>query len=270
MKRIIKFKLSKETKSQLKSKGVYILTNLINGNTYVGSTLRDFRERFKEHCGTYNLFLQNGGRMVHPVLWAAFNKYGLDGFKAEILEEMNNSSDQEILDKEEYYIKLLKPVYNVAQELSKGGSPNKDKKLSEEWKSKIAEKSKLYKHDIETLAIVTKNNKENACKLKFTNDTETLEFNSWVEAATYFGLKPHTSFGMREALKNGTKYRGYKVEKLSKQSKTIKLYWENNEVKTFNSFNECDRFLNMWRGYTSTQYTRGKILLKDKYKFEVL
>ena len=69
--------------------------------------------------------------------------------------------------------------------------------------------------------------------------------------------------------KNKT-YRGYKIEKLSKQAKTIKLYYENNEIKIFNSFNECDRFLNMWRGYTSEQYNRKKTVLKDKYKFEVL
>lgn len=270
MKRTIEFNLSNDVKSKLKSKGVYLLTNLKNQNKYVGSTLRDFTERFKEHCGIFNIYLKNGGRMVHPILWAAFNKYGLNSFKAEILEIMDDASDQEILNREEYYIRLLKPEYNVCQEPSKGGSPNKNRKLSEEWKTKIAEKSKLYKHDAITLQKVTKNNKNSACKLRFSNEHEILEFNSWVEAALHFGLKSTTSYGMRTALKNGTLYHGYKIEKLTKQSKTIKLYYENNEIKIFNSFNECDRFLNMWRGYTSTQYTRGKTVLKDKYKFEVL
>lgn len=268
MKRTIEFNLSKDTKTKLKSKGVYLLTNLKNQKRYVGSTYRNFKERFKEHCGSYNIYLRDGGKVIHPILWASFNKYGMDSFKAEILEIMDDASDQDILNKEEYYIQLLKPEYNVCQEPSKSGSPNKNKKLSEEWKAKITEKSKLYKHDEETLAIVTENNKLNACKIRFIKDSETLEFPSWVEAAKYFNVISKS--GMINAYSKNKMYHGYKIEKLSKQAKTIKLYYENNEVKIFNSFNECDRFLDMWRGYTSTQYTRGKTVLKDKYKFEVL
>ena len=170
MKRNIEFYLSEDVKSKLKSKGIYLLTNLKNQKRYVGSTYRDFKERFKEHCGMYNIYLKEGGRIALPILWAAFNKYSLNSFKAEILEIMDDASDQEILNKEEYYIKLLKPEYNICQEPSKNGSPNKNKKLSEEWKKKISEKAKLYKHDKETLALVTENNKQNACKIKFIKD----------------------------------------------------------------------------------------------------
>lgn len=268
MKRNIEFYLSEDVKSKLKSKGIYLLTNLKNQKRYVGSTYRDFKERFKEHCGMYNIYLKEGGRIALPILWTAFNKYGLNSFKAEILEIMDDASDQEILNKEEYYIKLLNPEYNVCQEPSKNGSPNKNKKLSEEWKKKISEKAKLYKHDKETLALVTENNKQNACKIKFIKDSEVLEFSSWVEAAKHFNVLSKSA--MITAYSKNKTYHGYKIEKLSKQAKTIKLYYENNEIKIFNSFNECDRFLNMWRGYTSEQYNRKKTVLKDKYKFEVL
>lgn len=55
--REILFDINNLNKTLLESKGVYKITNKINGNFYIGSTIRSFKDRFKEHCGKFMLFL---------------------------------------------------------------------------------------------------------------------------------------------------------------------------------------------------------------------
>lgn len=268
MRRSIKFKCD-ESKEYLKAhKGVYKLINTKNGHFYIGSTDRNFHERFLEHCGTYQKYLKHGGKVVHPPLWNAYAKYGIEYFKIEIMDIMDDSTEEEIHAKEGQYIRSLKPEYNVCLEPELSGSPNKGRKLSKEWKQNIAAKSALYTHSPETLAIVTANNKANACKIKLVKNEYTFhEFNSWKELCKYFDIKSPAA--AMTALKNNTTWHGYTIIKESSQKKKILVHFEN-ENKIFNSFNECDRALNMWRGYTSTMYTRKNDKLLDKYKYELI
>lgn len=267
-KRIIEFDISHIKDEELNSRGIYQIVNTINNHCYIGSASRTFKERFKEHCGYFANYLRNGGRLHTPILWNAFQKYGIKAFKINILEYCNNMSIPEILKREEFYINLYKPQYNVCTNPTKGGIPNKNRKLTQEWKDHIREKSKLYKHDANTLKIVTKNNRNNACKLKLTKDQDILFFNSWIELKKYFNIKstyPETCYKLNKL------YKGYHIEKIKSQQKKIELLDENNNIIiTLNSFNECDKFLNMWRGYTSTQYIRNIKILKDKYRYNVL
>ena len=70
-------------------------------------------------------------------------------------------------------------------------------------------------------------------------------------------------------MKNNKPYCGWFITQATTQKKKIKVVFENNTI-IFNSFNECDRYLNMWRGYTSTIVTRKITLLKDKYRYEII
>ena len=112
---------------------------------------------------------------------------------------------------------------------------------------------------------MSRNNKNNACKLVFQKDNEILQFTSWIEASNY--LNGNTS-AMMAAFKKNKLYKGYTIIKKTTQRKSLIVYTENGNL-TFKSFNECDRFFNMWRGYTSTYYTRNSLLL-DKYHFELI
>ena len=168
--REILFDINNLNKTLLESKGVYKITNKINGNFYIGSTIRSFKDRFKEHCGKFMLFLNRGGRLDNPILWKAYEKYGIENFQVDILKVMNNATLNEILEQEEKYINELKPLYTICQNPTKGVIPNRNKKLTDSWKEHIREKSKLYKHSPETLEKVTKNNKENACKIEISNN----------------------------------------------------------------------------------------------------
>ena len=260
MKRIITFNISDLTEEILLSKGIYKILNTITQDFYIGSTSRTFKKRFKEHCRYYEQFeLGELKKLQNPILWRAFKKYGIENFKIEVLELIQDSKT--ILEKEEFYIQTLQPVYNICQHPTKGGSPNKNKKLSTEWKNNIRINSGLYKHSPETLELVINNNKNNAIKLKFISDKEELFFNSWIEAEEYFGI---TSSAIKVSFKRKQRWKQYQIIKLSNQSNKIKI---NNQL--FDSFNECDRYFNMWRGYTSTCVKFNKLIL-DKYTYELI
>ena len=72
------------------------------------------------------------------------------------------------------------------------------------------------------------------------------------------------------ALKKNKPYKNYTIEKLSEQKKKIKVFIEN-DILIFNSFNECDKYFNMWSGYTSNlTHKVNKQKFLDKYKYEII
>ena len=248
--RKIVFDLSNIQNKILLSVGVYKIVNKINGHFYIGSCNRNFKERFKEHCRYYEMYKEGNRSCMHPKLWAAYNKYGIENFSVEIIEILDGKTSQEILSREEFYIHTLNPYYNISLYPTQKGKPNLGKKLSEEWKQKIRNKSSQYKHSEEILSKVIINNKERAVKIKMINiDTnEELNFNSWIDAGNYFNLK--TSSSIQNAYKKRGQWKKWKIEKLSTQSKKIKVFIDNEEL-IFNSYSACDKYFNMWRGYTS-------------------
>lgn len=268
--RKIVFDLSKITEEDLTSVGVYKIFNKINNHFYIGSSDRCFKERFKEHCRCYELFKENSCKNNHPVLWAAYDKYGIENFGVELIEILNDKTSEEILQREEYYIQTLKPEYNICKFPTQGGKPNLGKKLTEEWKLNIEKKSSEYKHSEKALKKVTENNKNNAVKIKMINlDTdEELFFNSWKEAGDYFKITPE---GLQKAEKRKGIYKKiWKIKKLSSQKKKIKVFLDSGE-KIFNSYSECDKYFNMWRGYTSElTKKKSKQLIDQLYNWELI
>jgi len=115
--------------------GIYRFTNLENGKFYVGSSV-DLGSRFT----TYYSFLYISVRSKSSLICRALLKYGYSKFKIEILEYC----DKEILLlREQYYLDLLKPKYNI---LTTAGS-NLGFKHSEETLAKF----RARKHTEETL-----------------------------------------------------------------------------------------------------------------------
>lgn len=263
------FDWSKIKKEDKRKTGVYKIINKINGNFYIGSTCRSFKSRFHEHQNSLVRKLENGAKFDTPHLCNAFVKYGFENFELEILEIIDSNDHQFIRNREDYYIKSLKPHYNICEDPEYGGKPNKNRKLTEEWKQKIAKKSAQYKHNEESLKIVSENNKANACKIIFTKDDKSMYFKSWVEVANYFKIKQSCS-QIRKCMKTNKPYKGWMVSQQTTQKKKIKVFFSETETKIYDSFNECDRNLDMWRGYTSTMVTRNINLLKDKYHYEII
>jgi group I intron endonuclease len=101
--------------------GVYMFFNLVNGNCYIGSSVKLAR-RFRVHMSCIN--------SVELPLYRAFKKYGLNNFVFLVLQYCEQVEDI-CLGLEQTYIDLYKPKYNIL---------------------KIAGSSQGFKHSVETIA----------------------------------------------------------------------------------------------------------------------
>lgn len=113
--------------------GIYKIKNLINNKFYIGSAV-SLLSRYHTHK---NNLVYNKHTNKH--LQSAINKYGIENFKFEVVEEC---SKDVILEREQYYIDTLKPVYNKC--LIAGNSFGI--KRSEEYKEKQRQIQRGMKH----------------------------------------------------------------------------------------------------------------------------
>lgn len=105
--------------------GIYKITNLINGKSYIGQSI-NIKRRFWDHrCISHE---------SNRHLKYALKKYGKDNFKYEVLEEC---LEDELDAKERHYIETLKPEYNVTN-----GGQDSLRRYPEDVRKKISNKSK--------------------------------------------------------------------------------------------------------------------------------
>jgi group I intron endonuclease len=155
--------------------GIYCIYNNINHKFYIGSAITNrINVRFRCHC------INNSGGSVF--LNKSIQKYGLNNFSFLIIEyfpgfvfkENLRKSHLELLSRETFFIKILKPEYNILkiggsslgykhsdevrlktsinyseERKRKIGELNKGKNLSENTISLISEKCKLNKMNVE-------------------------------------------------------------------------------------------------------------------------
>ena len=93
---------------------IYCITNLINNKRYVGKTTGTIEERFKEHCKD-----SQKERCNKRPLYDAMNKYGVENFKVEQLEYVEDESN--LSEREIYWIKELNTYGSNGYNVSKGG-----------------------------------------------------------------------------------------------------------------------------------------------------
>lgn len=245
-------------------KGIYKITNIITKDCYIGSTKEGFYKRFGKHLSSYRNYKEFGKKKIHPILFNAYCKYGIDNFIFEIIEIVEDLDQIQI--REQFYIQSLNSKYNLCKIPTKGGCPNLNRKLSINWKNNIREKSKLYKHSCnENLEKVTINNKLGSSLYKIVTKNE--EFTgSLKDCANKFKVDPSSILNWYKD-KHSCSF-NYQIFKVKSQKKKIKIFFEK-EILIFNSFNDCDKYLNKWRGYTSTMTLRKDILC-EKYLYEII
>jgi len=78
-----------------KTSGVYQITNLVTGETYIGQS-KHIEARWSEHIQAAR----------HP-LYSSMSKYGEDAFEFKVIEECDN-----LLERERHYITVMKPELN--------------------------------------------------------------------------------------------------------------------------------------------------------------
>ena len=114
--------------------GVYRILNCVNGKFYIGSSI-NIEHRWKEHIYELNNNIHNNKHLQN-----AWNKYGENNFKFEVIEEADKSNVRE---RETFYLKATNCVdetigYNMIDNASFGlgvsGSDEVRKKISDACK----------------------------------------------------------------------------------------------------------------------------------------
>ncbi len=78
---------------------IYVITNLVNNKVYIGKTGKSVQSRYKEHISNAH----RESRKDKFPLYRAMNKYGINNFKVECLEEIDTNKEASV--REQYYIK---------------------------------------------------------------------------------------------------------------------------------------------------------------------
>lgn len=141
---VVYWDLTSETKTIFKDNkgksGVYRLTNLITGAIYIGSAI-DLTRRFREYFSVKHLkkeTLKN-----NSIIYRALLKNGYSNFRLEILEYCDKNLT---IVKEQYFIDLLKPEYNLCLKAvsSLGRITREDTrlKLRNVWLNRLYSRSK--------------------------------------------------------------------------------------------------------------------------------
>ncbi len=117
--------------------GIYQIRNIINNAIYVGSAAGQygFHKRWNSHRSALN---NNSHHSL--ILQRAWNKYGINVFMFEIIEECE---PRRCLEREQYYLELLAPKYNIAQCAQ---APMAGRQHSQETKDRIrqAQRGKVF------------------------------------------------------------------------------------------------------------------------------
>jgi hypothetical protein len=112
----------------LKISGIYKITNIVNNKFYIGSSV-DIYHRLKHHYSD----LKNN-KHGNQYFLRSFLKYGKNNFIVEIIEK---TPKELLLIREQYYIDILKPHYNILLDVI-GNIPSEKsrKQISETLKYK--------------------------------------------------------------------------------------------------------------------------------------
>lgn len=83
---------------------IYKITNTINGKVYIGQTVKTLQQRFTQHKNN-----SNKPYFSQIVLYKAFNKYGIDNFIFEEVEQVPNNMLDE---REKYWIEYYNSYFD--------------------------------------------------------------------------------------------------------------------------------------------------------------
>ena len=179
--------------------GIYKITNLITGESYVGRSVH-IEERWKEH------FCKGYGARHSARFQEAIDLYGKEGFSFQILEEC---ASEVLSERERYWINTLRPEYNTVTD-GHIISPETRAKISASLtgKKQPADVIEKRKASIKELHKTHPQTNEGHRKKVAVQINEIMEFESVKAMAEYMGVDAST---VTSALKRNGKVKGKKV-----------------------------------------------------------
>lgn len=199
-----------------KKSGIYCIKNNENGKKYVGSS-SNITSRFYMYYSLYHITLRKNSLICRALL-----KYGYTKFSVEILEYCDPSV---LIEREQYYIDLLKPEYNLLKLAGSSIPPPvgvRGYKILESTKTKISQSKTGIKHKAETLIKLRKHlaefNKSKSLKVEVTDVTtkQTIIYDSIPKAAEDLDCSTTTISNWDKKISQGT-------DKLYKEKFHIKI-----------------------------------------------
>lgn len=212
----------KSTKQELRNRGIYKITNLINNKIYIGSTKISFRKRYGTHI--YDL---NTNTHCNEYLQNSYIKYGSCNFQFEIIEIINDIVT--ITEREQYWLDFYK-CYNksIGYNILKYADSSYGFKHTEETKTYLSIIKKGRKQHINTYIAIMKAN----VGAKRTNDT-----------------KQKISLAHKgKVVSNETRLKMsiiFKGKPLKNGRKIMKCDLDFNIINLFDNLSECSNDINM-------------------------
>ena len=121
-------------KDNLNKSGIYRWINIINGSSYVGSSV-NLGKRFGQYFSPG--FLKTKTSSQRSKIYNALLKNGTSNFRLEILEYC----DKEFcIERENFYLVLLKPLYNISETATRAAMLNRKHSLKSLLKISEAKK----------------------------------------------------------------------------------------------------------------------------------
>lgn len=231
---VSKFDIISENKNK---SGVYRWINLLTGKSYVGSSV-NLRKRFYDY---YNLsHLEK--RKNNSIIYSTLLKNGYSNFKLEILEYCDRLI---VRKRENYYINLLKPEYNILNNEGVGYIHSEDSKQSRP----------VYRH-----SEITKIKISNAAFSRKKKSINLLNTDLDLQEAS------NISGNYTEKFKQSAKLQAHLTSLIKINSHKVEITDIDKNITTcFDSVRKAAKALNLSPN-TLRKYNGGDKILKNKYK----
>lgn len=121
---------------------IYRIINDVNNRVYVGQTIQTLKARFQKHC--------NIKYEPYMTIAKAIKKYGKEHFKIEKLEEIPNGTQEQLNDREIYWIAYYDSYKQGYNSTAGGQNLGTHQKLTDDEEKKLVE---LYEQGFSSLKI---------------------------------------------------------------------------------------------------------------------
>ena len=119
--------------------GVYIIMNTVSRKFYIGSSI-NVHYRWVKHKRLLKIGKHHNSKMQN-----AYNKYGVDTFEFDVLEYVSDKT--KLLEREQYWINFIPPIFNIFRDVRKN---NLGVKTKQEVLDRLSVIRKGKKHSEET------------------------------------------------------------------------------------------------------------------------